>query len=108
MIGGFTFEGRDHQSTEAHFGASFSLCDRPFDRSPHRQHSHANQVLRRAAAEFAEPIVVNADALALILGIWNSEQSQAKAWIDNLGFNMIEVLIDDPGLEIVGTRPGLL
>src|SRR5690349_10139451 len=93
---------------KAHFGASLSLRDCPFHWSTHWQHPYADQVPRRAAAEFGKPIIVNADAFPLIFGVWNSEQRQAKAWIDNLSFDMVQVLIGDPGLEIVSAGPGFL
>src|SRR5579883_566912 len=99
---------RNHQTTKPHFGAAFSLLDRPFHRSAHRQHSDADQVFRRTSTEFREPIVVNSDTFPLIFGIGNSEQRQAKARIHDLSFNVIEALVDDSSFEIISTRAGLL
>src|SRR6516164_3978743 len=84
------------------------LCDGPFDRSTQRQHADTGQISGRTAAEFGQPIIVDADAFSLVLGVGNPKECQAETLINNFGLNVVEPLINDSCFEIEGSGAGFL
>ncbi len=92
--------GRQQDRAQAKLGGALSLRHGPLDRASQRQRRDPQQAARRHRAVLGEPVVVDPETFAAVLQIGRPEHVHRVVRINDLGAQVVEVLIGQPGARI--------
>ena len=82
----------NHRTPQTRFGAALQLRN-PGGDVAQRNQGHTHQALGIGRAVFRQPIIKDAEAGILELGVFEAEQRQAIAGVQHLGQHAVDILV---------------